>query len=129
MAGKIVADTLEHSTAGSVDTQYVVEGSAKAWASADDSSSTDSVRDSLNVSSLTDTAQGDTTINFTNNMSNDDFASMFCAEASSGNDTNLNSIIKYNSITTSTLGGQSGNTSGTLGGLVSHHFLVHGDLA
>ena len=24
MAGKIVADTLEHSTAGSVDTQYVV---------------------------------------------------------------------------------------------------------
>ena len=27
MAGKIVADTLEHSTAGSVDTQYVVNGS------------------------------------------------------------------------------------------------------
>ena len=31
MAGKIVADTLEHSTAGSIATNYVVEGSAKAW--------------------------------------------------------------------------------------------------
>ena len=30
--GKIKADTLEHSTAGTVDTQYVVNGSAKAWA-------------------------------------------------------------------------------------------------
>ena len=31
MAGKIIADTLEHSTAGSIATNYVVEGSAKAW--------------------------------------------------------------------------------------------------
>ena len=31
--GKIKADTLEHSTAGSLDTQYVVNGSAKAWSS------------------------------------------------------------------------------------------------
>ena len=29
--GKIKADTLEHSTSGSVDTKFVVEGSAKAW--------------------------------------------------------------------------------------------------
>ena len=33
--GKIKADTLEHSTAGSLDTQYVVNGSAKAWLSMD----------------------------------------------------------------------------------------------
>ena len=31
MAGKIVADTLEHSTAGSIATNYLVEGSSKAW--------------------------------------------------------------------------------------------------
>jgi hypothetical protein len=30
MAGTIVADTLTHSTAGSIATNYVVEGSAKA---------------------------------------------------------------------------------------------------
>ena len=29
MAGKIVADTLEHSTAGSIATNYVVDGSSK----------------------------------------------------------------------------------------------------
>jgi hypothetical protein len=32
MAGTIIADTLTHSTAGSVTTDYVVNGSAKAWA-------------------------------------------------------------------------------------------------
>ena len=35
MAGKIVADTLEHSTAGSIATNYVVEGSLKAWVGAE----------------------------------------------------------------------------------------------
>ena len=29
--GKIKADTLEHSTAGSLDTKFVVKGSAKVW--------------------------------------------------------------------------------------------------
>ena len=33
--GKIKADTLEHSTSGSVDTQYVVSGSAKQWVNLD----------------------------------------------------------------------------------------------
>ena len=33
MAGKIIADTLEHSTAGSVTTDYVVDGTIKCWLS------------------------------------------------------------------------------------------------
>ena len=61
MAGKIVADTLEHSTAGSVDTQYVVNGSAKAW-SAFDGSGTVAIDGSNNVSTLTDNGTGDYTI-------------------------------------------------------------------
>ena len=65
MAGKIVADTLEHSTAGSVDTQYVVNGSAKAWSTFNASGGTPTNLDNLNVSSLTDTATGQTTLNFT----------------------------------------------------------------
>ena len=32
MAGTIAADTLTHSSAGSLDTQFVVKGSAKAFA-------------------------------------------------------------------------------------------------
>jgi hypothetical protein len=35
MAGKIIADQIEHSTAGSLDTSYVVNGSAKAWVNFD----------------------------------------------------------------------------------------------
>ena len=38
--GKIKADTLEHSTAGSLDTSYVVNGSAKAWTNINGSSGT-----------------------------------------------------------------------------------------
>ena len=31
MAGTLAADTLTHSTAGSIGTNYVVEGSCKSW--------------------------------------------------------------------------------------------------
>ena len=58
MAGKIIADTLEHSTAGSLDTSYVVNGSAKAWVNINGSSGTPTSRDSLNVSSITDNSTG-----------------------------------------------------------------------
>ena len=72
MAGKIVADTLEHSTAGSVDTQYVVNGSAKAWVNFDQSDN--GVDGSLNASSVADNGVGDITLNFTNSFSGDTFA-------------------------------------------------------
>ena len=78
--GKIKADTLEHSTAGTVDTQFVVNGSAKAWASATISSNTHTLQDSLNVSSLTDDGAGRTDIVFSSNMSNANYsATSMCA--------------------------------------------------
>ena len=73
MAGKIVADQLEHSTAGSVDTQYVVDGSLKQWVNMD-GSGTISVRDSLNNSSVTDNGTGNYTITHTNNFSSVNYA-------------------------------------------------------
>ena len=73
MAGKIVADTLEHSTAGSVDTQYVVDGSLKQWINMD-GSGTISTRDSLNNSSLTDNGTGNYTVRHTNNFSSVNYA-------------------------------------------------------
>ncbi len=65
--GKIKADTLEHSTAGSLDTQYVVNGSAKAWSRVDQTSGI-SLTSSLNVSSVTDTAVGKWRSNFSASM-------------------------------------------------------------
>jgi hypothetical protein len=68
MAGKIVADTLEHSTAGSVTTDYVVNGSAKAWNTIDGTGTVSSY-DSFNASSTDDNSTGNYTTNLTNAMS------------------------------------------------------------
>jgi len=70
--GKIKADTLEHSTAGSLDTQYVVNGSAKAWSNYSGSGTT--FRDSFNHSSATDHGTAKYTVTLTNNMSNTNYS-------------------------------------------------------
>ncbi len=64
--GIIKADTLTHSTAGSVTTDNVVEGSAKAWAHI--AAGGASLPDSFNVSSIDDDDTGQYGLNFTNNM-------------------------------------------------------------
>jgi len=68
MAGKIVADTLEHSTAGSIATNFVVNGSAKVWLDQNHRTSF-GTNDSFNVSGVVDTSGGVLTVSFTNNMS------------------------------------------------------------
>ena len=70
--GKIKADTLEHSTAGSLDTSYVVNGSAKAWVLG---SSSSALTDSFNTSSGTDNGTGDYTYTFTSAMTSENFSS------------------------------------------------------
>ena len=67
--GIIKADTLTHSTAGSLATNYVVEGSSKAWADVS-GSETPVLDDSLNVSSIDDSAVGDRNFNLTSALSN-----------------------------------------------------------
>lgn len=67
MAGTIAADTLTHSTAGSIATNYVVEGSAKAFGNI---ASGTTLVESFNESAFTDNGTGDFTHNFTNNMAN-----------------------------------------------------------
>ena len=65
--GKIKADTLEHSTAGSLDTSYVVSGSAKFWI-AMNGSGTPAAVDSFNVGSITDVGTGNYKFNFSSNF-------------------------------------------------------------
>ena len=71
--GKIKADTLEHSTAGSLDTSYVVNGSAKAYVRFE-LVGTVSILGSLNISSVDDLATGAGKSNHTSNMSAADYA-------------------------------------------------------
>jgi len=72
MAGKIVADTLEHSTAGSIATNYVVEGSAKSWINFN-GTGTIAARDSLNLSGLTDVGTGRYTMTVSSAFGNSDY--------------------------------------------------------
>lgn len=72
MAGKIIADQIEHSTAGSLDTSYVVNGSAKAWMSLNASANPVAIRDSLNISSVLDVTTGSQEPAVTNVFSSSD---------------------------------------------------------
>ena len=69
--GKIVADQIQHSSEGTVGTQYVVSGSAKAHIRAN--LATPGVTGSLNVSSLTDNYTGSGKPQFTNNFAAADY--------------------------------------------------------
>ena len=87
MAGKIISDQIEHSTAGSLDTQYVVNGSAKAWNRISISGGTPSIDDSLNASTVTDVAAGKYQTNLTTNMGNTNYlASNFSSYQNTGQD-------------------------------------------
>jgi len=80
--GKIKADQIEHSTAGSLDTQYVVNGSAKAWSK----QSIGTLNGSFNSSGVTDNATGDFTINFSNSMSDANYSSTLGSADGNSND-------------------------------------------
>ena len=136
MAGKIIADQIEHSTAGSLDTQYVVNGSAKVWVNFDGSSGT-TVRDSLNVTSVDDDGNGDYGVNFVSSMSNNDYAMTGSASLSSfaNNDVGLIGPSRHaaaESLATGSVqldGQKSSNTDGVARDLNAALVAIHGDLA
>ena len=67
ISGKVATDTIEHSTAGSVATNYLVLGSAKAWVYYDNLGS-NVTRGSFSISSVTDNGTGDATVTISNAM-------------------------------------------------------------
>ena len=110
-----------------VETSYVVNGSAKAWVYWNASTGTPTVNDSLNTSSLTDTSTGQTGLNFSNNMNSADFAVSSTSQNSSsdivgltGHSTTSASTVQLNTARPYTAAYQDANR-------VS--FVIHGDLA
>ena len=82
--GTLKADTLTHSTAGSLDTNYVVNGSAKAW-TVFTGTGTAAIDDSLNTSSLTDNGTGDYTLDWSNSFASTRYAGGGITGNSNGN--------------------------------------------
>ena len=85
----IKVGTIQDTSAGNSSTPAeIYNGRAKAWGNFD-GSGTPAFRDSYNCSSITDNDDGDYTINFTNNLVDDDFAVLGTAQNWEG--TNIDS--------------------------------------
>jgi hypothetical protein len=118
MAGKIIADTLEHSTAGSLSTEYVVNGSAKVWCN-NDQNSTHDIADSFNIASVTDAGTGRSDYAYSNAMS----SSAHAPQSSGYDSVGFFAHALYNVATT-------GHTVGVNGvDLEGVYTTTHGDLA
>ena len=126
MAGKIVADTLEHSTAGSVDTQYVVNGSAKVLGNLQpDGSSNSDI--SLNISSVTDGSTGLNTVAVSNAFA----AALAVSALISNHDSSYNRGLAVDDTSASSFVTRSfGTSNGTLMDTdTAHSIAFFGDLA
>jgi hypothetical protein len=71
--GKIRANFIEHNSAGSLDTSYVVNGSAKHF-SRINLSGADSITKSFNMSSITDYGTGSADLSYTNAFSDANYS-------------------------------------------------------
>ena len=125
MAGTIAADTLTHSTAGSIATNFVVEGSAKAWCKFGSDAQPD---DSFNIASGTDVSTGQWRFAKTNSMSSTDYTVV----GASGNTISSFNTGENSNAIESTANHTQSKYSGAFqdfstGGYGMHN--VHGDLA
>ena len=81
--GTLKADTLTHSTAGSLATNFVVNGSAKAWVNFN-GTSTLAIDDSFNMASVTDNGTGNYIPAATNSMGNTNYSFSLAGREQSG---------------------------------------------
>jgi hypothetical protein len=106
MAGQITISTLKDD-AGVLATQNGMTGIAKAWVNFD-GTGTVAIRDSFNVSSITDNGTGDYTVNFTTAMPNANYATTGTARSSG-----FSNGMTLSTITTSTTSVNVNSTSGS----------------
>ena len=107
-----------------VGTGYVVNGSAKAWVNFD-GRSTVSIRDSLNISSLTDNGTGLYTVSIANAMASANYSCPANVYAQYWG----NGVVDYTQTTASTYQTRSLNNNGTAGDAISIDVATFGDLA
>ncbi len=106
-------------------TTNLQQGLAKVWVHFDATSGTPAVQDSFNEDSITDGGVGNFTINFTNNMNNDDF-SVSVGGGSSGA-SNRNASV--DGIASSSVSQLAYNNSNSQIDMLFNFTSVHGDLA
>lgn len=118
--GKIVADQIQHSSEGTVGTQYVVSGSAKCWMNLN-GTGTIIVNDSLNVTSCTDGGTGRYKPQYTNSFNSVNYTPQAI-------DNNYG-VGWANAYTTGEVQNVRANTSFSVLDVSIFSFSAHGDLA
>ena len=78
-----VGNNAVYTSDGGAVTQNLVQGLCKAWVHFNKQSGTE-LQDSLNISSLSDTGTGKTTVNVNNDFSNNDYACVMYTNANTG---------------------------------------------
>ena len=127
--GKIRANFIEHNSAGSLDTQYVINGSAKAWNNYTQVS-TVSITDSFNVSSISDITTGVTQTSYTNSMVNAAYVVSGSHNLPGGNSCSI--VSGYDNsgdFATGTVSVSTFNVSSGRVDVSKSQMVVHGDLA
>tara|TARA_A100001515_G_scaffold136950_1_gene129144 strand:- start:32 stop:403 length:372 start_codon:yes stop_codon:yes gene_type:complete len=119
--GTIKADTLTHSTAGSLATNFVVNGSSVCWVDFQGAASTISPLASLNVSSLDDDGTGSYGVNVTSAMSSADYVCLTGGNAYHN--------VTANSQTTTAWDIEQYNSSHSAADANVSNGAIHGDLA
>jgi hypothetical protein len=124
----LAADVFRDATSNDeVDAQYIVHGTAKAWANLN-GTGTIALRDSLNVASVVDNGTGDYTINFTNAFGAADYTAI--SQGGGNNDTLSLPIKEGTTPTASAFRPAFFNTALTIGVDPIYVFsAIHGDLA
>ena len=120
-----VANTSTYVSDGGAVTQNTVQGIAKCWFQIVQDSS-HSINDSFNVGSISDGGAGETSVNFTNVMSNDDYSGVLHVQSANNRRAMSNApsttrikVEVYQVSSNSTAADATGGVSGT----------AHGDLA
>jgi len=84
MAGTIVADTLQDGAGNSTAMDNAIYGSAKAWVNFNGNSGSVAIRAQYNVSSITYRGAGAYTVNFTNALTDANYAPMGSFQSNAG---------------------------------------------
>ena len=108
-------NTIQNTSAAHSSTpEQIAQGRAKVWINFN-GTGTIAIRDSFNVSSITDNGQGDYTVTMTTAMSNTNYA--VATASGDGATSAVRGCGVCNSLTTTTFRVQSNFTGGTLNGL------------
>jgi hypothetical protein len=119
MAGQLTIDTLRAGS-GVLATQNGMTGIAKAWVNFN-GTGTVAIRDSFNVSSITDNGTGDYTVNFTTAMPNANYSAVATIQESGGNFSSV-ATITNSSIASPTTSAVRFTTFGWTGGSTGLNF-------